>query len=312
MSSRPHLPSTAALVAVVLTIVLASGVTPSSGQEQGAEPSSPTVTDAEAALTTAEDVQGTLSEQLAALQQERARMVKDLGDRDGRLDRATRDLRRARTGAQSLAVLAYITADGAAAGIGTAPGADDIYAATLVTDGAEARRSAASYYRDLRRQADDAVTATVTQLDELDGRIDDLRRELDLATDDVRGAATELEEAQAAERARDEAIGLASLPATPSGSPNDGGWTPIGTVPGGPTPQQWAQLRNCESSGNYQAVSSGGTYRGAYQFDLSTWRTVGGQGDPIAASPAEQDHRAQLLWQSRGSSPWPVCGRYLR
>ncbi len=73
----------------------------------------------------------------------------------------------------------------------------------------------------------------------------------------------------------------------------------------------WARLRNCESSGNYQAVSASGLYRGAYQFDVRTWQSVGGSGDPADAPPAEQDMRAETLYRSRGRSPWPVCGRYL-
>ena len=69
-----------------------------------------------------------------------------------------------------------------------------------------------------------------------------------------------------------------------------------------------AAIRACESSGNYAAVSPGGLYRGAYQFDLPTWQSVGGSGDPAAASPAEQDARASQLWSQRGSNPWPSCG----
>lgn len=69
-----------------------------------------------------------------------------------------------------------------------------------------------------------------------------------------------------------------------------------------------ADIRACESGGNYGAVSSSGTYRGAYQFDSSTWQSVGGSGDPAAASPGEQDMRAQMLMNQSGSSPWPVCG----
>ena len=93
--------------------------------------------------------------------------------------------------------------------------------------------------------------------------------------------------------------------------PPDGGYVPLGEWPGGPSYAQWAALRQCESGGNYQAVSASGLYRGAFQFDLGTWATVGGSGDPAAASPAEQDHRAQVLWSQRGPSPWPICGRYL-
>lgn len=64
-----------------------------------------------------------------------------------------------------------------------------------------------------------------------------------------------------------------------------------------------ACIRNHESTNNYTATN--GIYRGAYQFDYSTWQTVGGSGDPAAASPGEQDHRAALLYQQRGISPWP-------
>lgn len=67
-------------------------------------------------------------------------------------------------------------------------------------------------------------------------------------------------------------------------------------------------IKACESGGDYGAVSSSGKYRGAYQFDQQTWESVGGSGDPAAASPAEQDQRAATLQQQRGSSPWPTCG----
>lgn len=64
----------------------------------------------------------------------------------------------------------------------------------------------------------------------------------------------------------------------------------------------------CESGGDPTAVSSGGQYRGKYQFDAQTWQSVGGSGDPAAAPEAEQDQRAAQLQAQRGSSPWPACG----
>lgn len=67
-------------------------------------------------------------------------------------------------------------------------------------------------------------------------------------------------------------------------------------------------IASCESGGNPSAVSSSGTYRGKYQFSYSTWASVGGSGDPAAASVAEQDYRAALLYSRAGSSPWPICG----
>ena len=75
--------------------------------------------------------------------------------------------------------------------------------------------------------------------------------------------------------------------------------------------KDWAALARCESGGNPRAVSSTGKYRGLYQFSVGTWRTVGGEGDPIDASPAEQTYRAKLLYSRSGRGQWPVCGKYL-
>lgn len=77
------------------------------------------------------------------------------------------------------------------------------------------------------------------------------------------------------------------------------------------TDAQLLRLRMCESTDNYQAVSASGKFRGAYQFTFRTWAGVGGKGDPAAASPAEQDLRARILYERDGRSPWPVCGRRL-
>ncbi|MGQ0626373.1 MAG: ubiquitin-like domain-containing protein [Sporichthyaceae bacterium] len=73
----------------------------------------------------------------------------------------------------------------------------------------------------------------------------------------------------------------------------------------------WAALAQCESGGNPRAFNPAGPYYGLYQFNTGTWRSVGGSGLPSNASPREQTYRAQLLYKSRGSSPWPVCGRRL-
>ncbi|GAB3023689.1 hypothetical protein GCM10011376_35060 [Nocardioides flavus (ex Wang et al. 2016)] len=72
----------------------------------------------------------------------------------------------------------------------------------------------------------------------------------------------------------------------------------------------WGALANCESGGNPRAVNPAGYY-GLYQFDLGTWRSVGGSGLPTAASAGEQTYRAKLLYKQRGRSPWPTCGRLL-
>ena len=74
----------------------------------------------------------------------------------------------------------------------------------------------------------------------------------------------------------------------------------------------WAALAHCESGGNPRAVGGGGKYFGLYQFSLGTWHGVGGTGNPIDASPAEQTYRAKLLYLQRGGAgAWPFCGKLL-
>lgn len=72
----------------------------------------------------------------------------------------------------------------------------------------------------------------------------------------------------------------------------------------------WGALANCESGGNPKAVNPAGYY-GLYQFNVGTWRSVGGAGLPTSASAGEQTYRAKLLYKQRGRSPWPTCGRLL-
>ena len=84
-----------------------------------------------------------------------------------------------------------------------------------------------------------------------------------------------------------------------------------------PTLADWAALRDCESSGNYGAVSNP-PYHGAYQFNVETWDDVANGFwpelvgiVPSQASPADQDKMALKLFDLRGAQPWPVCGIHL-
>ena len=79
-------------------------------------------------------------------------------------------------------------------------------------------------------------------------------------------------------------------------------------LPGGVSIATLEAIAECESGGDPTIVSADGSYRGKYQFSVSTWETVGGSGDPAAAPEPEQDYRAALLYAQSGSSPWPVCG----
>jgi soluble lytic murein transglycosylase-like protein len=91
-----------------------------------------------------------------------------------------------------------------------------------------------------------------------------------------------------------------------------GGSTSSGGIPSpesvGVSSSTLQAIAACESGGDPTAVSADGAYHGLYQFDYGTWASVGGSGDPAAASPAEQTYRAALLYSQSGSSSWPICG----
>ena len=77
-----------------------------------------------------------------------------------------------------------------------------------------------------------------------------------------------------------------------------------------------ARLRACESGGRYDIVSSGGSYRGAYQFTQGTWNSTASAHypwlvgvDPAKADPFDQDRMTRALWATGGPQNWPVCSR---
>jgi hypothetical protein len=70
----------------------------------------------------------------------------------------------------------------------------------------------------------------------------------------------------------------------------------------------WACIREKESGNNYRAPGGG-----AYQFQLSTWQSLGGTGLPEDAPPAVQDAMAVMLQQRSGWDQWTTakaCGAY--
>lgn len=75
----------------------------------------------------------------------------------------------------------------------------------------------------------------------------------------------------------------------------------------------WEAVAQCESGGNWH-INTGNGFYGGLQFDYSTWLSNGGGAyAPRAdlATEAEQIAIATKVYDARGSSPWPVCGRYL-
>jgi hypothetical protein len=73
-------------------------------------------------------------------------------------------------------------------------------------------------------------------------------------------------------------------------------------------PTMLRELRECESGNNY-SINTGNGYYGAYQFNLQTWRGVGGTGYPHQNPPHVQDEMATRLYEQRGWQPWPSCSR---
>ena len=92
-------------------------------------------------------------------------------------------------------------------------------------------------------------------------------------------------------------------PATPAPAA-----TPAVTASSSPLGGAFACIRAKESGSNY-AINTGNGYYGAYQFSLSTWRSVGGTGLPSEAPPAVQDALAQKLQQRSGWGQWSTAAR---
>jgi exonuclease VII small subunit len=214
---------------------------------------------------------------------EQAKFTQQQRDLTAQLETARRDVRQ-------LAVASYVS--GGPAGnsgrlLEMSQISDTIWRAALIDGQTDLTVESAKKYAQLLGGADAAVRELVTRLDQNHAKLEQAMADRYQASVEEKASEQQL----AAARAR---VANAFVAAS-DGSLSDA----------------WARLRNCESSGNYQAVSPSGRYRGAYQFDLRTWEGVGGEGDPIDAPPAEQDMRARMLYERRGPSPWPVCGRFL-
>jgi hypothetical protein len=84
---------------------------------------------------------------------------------------------------------------------------------------------------------------------------------------------------------------------------------PVAT--GGAIPlSTWESVAQCESGGNW-SINTGNGYYGGLQFNLDSWRWVGGSGYPHEASKAEQIHRAEILHSRQGWNAWPACSSKL-
>lgn len=89
-------------------------------------------------------------------------------------------------------------------------------------------------------------------------------------------------------------------------------------IPAGTTEEQWEQLRQCTSNGDYQFSNPNGINFGAYEFRQPSWDDLARRHyphlvgvNPRDATPADQDRMAYRLYEERGWAPWPVCGASL-
>ncbi len=273
-----------------------------------AQPTAPDpVTAARAVLSKATSTRVAAESRLAKLTQRQTSLEAQLHSSTSDAAAVATQMADARRTARQRAVDAYVNGGAAEqlAAVLQSSGPSEASARTMIlANGAETAAAAADQFEVLRQENDPGLATLATSLDEIN-------RQLDAASNDVaQASALEAD----AERALAVAKAIPPKPVTtttsrPVRAPAAKKATP---APSTTAPMDmWAAVRNCESGGDYTIVSGSGRYRGAYQFDQSTWESVGGSGDPAAAEPAEQDKRAQMLYEARGAKAWPHCGMNL-
>src|SRR3954465_12899887 len=77
------------------------------------------------------------------------------------------------------------------------------------------------------------------------------------------------------------------------------------------TDEQWDNVAQCESGGNWH-INTGNGYYGGLQFTQGTWVNYGGNGFASRADLATREEQiaiADKVLQSQGWGAWPVCSR---
>ena len=298
------------------------------------------VGDAEAAVEEAAGIRADAEDRLAELRQRASTLDQELSHKSDEVQDTVARLARAQEQAQRLAVDAYMQGTGDDELVQLFDAAEATSAAWrrhMTVGRVDQAREAAATLKSLRGSVDEELVELTRQATSAGQDVADAETDLRQAEANESYAYEQLAEAREADaaaraaeaaaearaQAESEAAALARAEAErgivrsgrhrrrpPARRPRPRrARTPVARVTLDADP--WEYLRQCESGGNYQSVSADGSYRGAYQFSQSTWEGVGGVGDPAAASPAEQDARAYMLYQRSGGAPWPYCGRYL-
>jgi hypothetical protein len=282
------------VAALVVTLGLAVVGTPSAGAADGFR----SLEDARGDLAAEEGRLERLSEQKVRaeaarqdLEAARSRVDLEVQRLDAEAADFQRRLQEARRDARLATVEAYVSGNRRVAAIDADGSADALWQETILSDQADAGVEAAIRYRELRTRANEAVVALADEADRLDARIGQARTDIDRAARSMAATRTTIADLR-------EEIKVLEIVAR------------FGIRRADASEAGWAALRNCESHGDYTTNTGNGFY-GAYQFDLQTWRSMGGSGLPSDAPSWEQDARAKALYQTRGAQPWPVCGRLL-
>jgi Transglycosylase-like domain len=287
----------------------------------GATPGQATpVAGARAALDAATQVRVAAKLRLQRLEATRADLQAKLARGSAESNAVTTQMVAARHEALQRAVDAYVNGDDSeqlAVFLRSTALTDAAARTSLLADQTHSAVEAAVTFQRMKESNEPAVVDLATHLDGIEADIADARSDLyqaeALEADAEHGLTAAIQAAAAASTraatARLTSAGTRQRAAGPKGS--------TAAAPTGPK-DAWSSLRDCESGGDYGAVSASGRYGGAYQFDQGTWDSIAVQVDPsyvgvdpAAAPAAVQDEMAQALYGQRGTRPWPRCGHHL-
>ena len=285
-----------ALVALTLVLFVAV-VTPAAGQDGGEDPP---WRDLDQALRQLTDAQTSILDARQTLREAEAEFVRLSTNIETNADDVVAiatELQATQDRVRRLAVEAYVkggSLTGALFVLDAESANDYAYRSTLLTESVGNVSAFEAEYSNLRHAASAEAIALAERIDQ--------------AKADIVGAEQAIIDAEAALPQLEWVITIAEIH---RGA--DELMTRYNRIEG--SPENWDDLRFCESSRNYE-INTGNGYYGAYQFDTVTWVDMGGDGLPSNARPEEQDARARYLYALRGSGydrggAWPVCVRFL-
>jgi hypothetical protein len=282
---RGRLAAGAALAGALLVTAVHGGG--ARAAETMVHPGPPTVDGAEEALDSATTSKSDAMARRSQLQADLASTRQEISALGLQQVALIHELEVARHRVRVVTVRAYTNANGGNLDLLMDAGdiGDHLFRTELLAGNVVDTRQAIDDYHDLQAQADDQAISLAEAVDDIQAGIEDAGRDITAANRDITRAQVELSAARAA----------VAQNASGHTDPGEGAWE---------------RLRFCESGGVYTTNTGNGFY-GAYQFDLQTWRSMGGDGRPSDATYWEQDIRAKALFWARGAQPWPVCGRFL-